>query len=280
MIKQRSKQWYEARKGRVTGSAVGAILGMNPWQSREEVLRRMVREYHGQPPEFAGNSATEWGTICEKQAVASYEIDSGNKVDEAGFYLHGDWLGASPDGFVGDKGLVEIKCPYGLRNDDSPSFKSIDEQPHYYAQIQVQLLVTGREWCDFYQWTPYGESCERVNIDPAWFDEYFIELEVFYESYLEARKDENAWRYIDGGQAVRKYRMAQAAMEVAKAELDEAKQELIDLVGDEGGQIGDVKITKVEKKGSISYARAIKDLAPDADLESYRGKPSEYWKVS
>jgi len=61
-MEQRSNEWFAARKGRITGSAVGAILGLNPWAGRNDVMRRMVREYHNQPSEFTGNSATQWGS--------------------------------------------------------------------------------------------------------------------------------------------------------------------------------------------------------------------------
>ena len=52
---QRTPAWYAARKGRVTGSSVGSILGLNPWATSDDVMRRMVREYHGAESEFKGN---------------------------------------------------------------------------------------------------------------------------------------------------------------------------------------------------------------------------------
>ena len=108
-MEQRSAEWFKVRKGRVTGSMVGAILGFNPWMSREEAMRTMVREYHGAPREFEGNVATQWGTANEDGARAEYEMITGNTVEKCGFYEHDDWLGASPDGLIGEFGLVEIK---------------------------------------------------------------------------------------------------------------------------------------------------------------------------
>ena len=277
-MEQRTTEWYTARKGRITGSAVGAILGLSKFATPDDVMRRMVREYHNQPSEFTGNIATEYGTLNEPNALADYEIETGNSVVEVGFIQVNEWLGASPDGLVGDKGLIEIKCPYGLRH--GGEFKSIDDQQHYYAQIQIQLLCTEREWCDFYQWSAYGSKLERVNFNPAWIEENIPKLKAFYEKYLIEREEEKAWRYIDGGELVHNYKLAVARMEVAKQELDDAKDALFDAVGDDGGQIGDLKITKVERKGSISYAKAIKDLAPGADLSQYEGKPTSYWKIS
>lgn len=280
MIEQRTQAWFEQRKGRVTGSAVGAILGLSPFAKPDDVMRRMVREFHGYDSEFKGNPATDYGTNNEPNALIDYTMEHGNVVQDCGFYQHNEWLGASPDGLIGNDGLIEIKCPFGLRNDSDPQFKSINDQMHYFAQIQIQLYVTGRQWCDFYQWNSYSSSCERVNYDPQWIEEFLPELETFYAQYLELRKEENAWRFLDGGDLEREYRRAMMALEVAKSDVEDAKQKLIDATNGIGGQIGTLKITKVSKKGSVSYAKAIKDIAPDADLELYRGKDSEYWKIS
>ena len=279
-MEQRSNEWYEARKGRVTGSAVGAILGLSSFATTDDVMRRMVREYYNQEPDFKGNVATDYGTFNEPNALEDYQLESGNDVEECGFYTHADWLGASPDGLIGDKGLIEIKCPYGKRNDQPPVFLPIDEQPHYYAQIQIQLYCTGREWCDFYQWSAYGSNLERVNYNPQWIEMFLPQLELFYQDYIESIKPENAWRYLDGGELVKTYKESLAALDVAKSDVEDAKQALIDATDGRGGQIGSLKITKVEKTGSISYAKALKDIAPEADLELYRGKGSEYWKIS
>lgn len=278
-MEQRSKEWFAARANRITGSAIGAILGLSPFATTADVMRRMVRDYHGQPSEFVGNIATEHGTLNEPNALADYRMQH-NEVDECGFFVHPDfeWLGASPDGLISADGLLEIKCPYGMRH-SAEGFKSIDDQKHYYAQIQYQLFCTGRTWCDFYQWSPYGDLLQRVNLDVEFIELTLPALKAFYSEYLEERKPENAWKYIDGGKLVQRYKMAKAALEVAENELEEAKMALIEATNGKGGKIGDVSITIISKQGSIAYAKAVKDLLPDADLESYRGKESTYWMV-
>lgn len=278
-MEQHSPEWFLARKNRITGSAVGSILGLSPWQKPHEVMRRMVREYLDQPSEFSGNPATEYGTLNEPNALADYQMETGQLVDPVGFILHDDWLGASPDGLIGEDGLIEIKCPFGLRNAPTPQFKTAKEQEHYYAQMQIQMLCTGRKWCDFYQWSAYGSKLEHVELDPIWIEDNVPRLRAFYEHYLQEREPENNWKYIDGGELVHTYKSKLAAFEVAKVELEEAKDALILASNGESCQFGDVKVTLCERKGSVSYAKAIKELAPDADLEKYRGKDSEYWRV-
>ena len=280
-MEQRSKEWYAVREGRITGSAIGAILGLSQFATADDVMRRMVRQHNGQPEDFTGNAATEYGTQNEPNALADYQFETGNDVAECGFFIHPDfnWLGASPDGLISDDGLIEIKCPYGKRHDVEPDFLSAAEQTGYYAQMQFQLFATGRMWCDFYQWSAYGSKLERVNFDPEFIEYALPKLKAFYELYLQEREPENAWRYIDGGELVQKYKMAKAALEVAQSELDEARQALIDATGGKGGKVGDLNITLAKRQGSIAYAKAVKDLLPDADLEAYRGKETEYWVI-
>lgn len=279
-MEQRTNEWFAARKGRITGSVVGAILGLAPYMSRDDVMRQMVREYHNQEREFKGNAATQWGVAMEETAKADFEITCGHYVEDAPFVQWDeDWLGASPDGYVGDNELIEIKCPYGLRNQSPTIFKSINDQPHYYAQIQIQLLVTNRVGCYFFQWSPHGSQSEYVPFDPQWIEENLPKLREFYAEYLNER-EHNAWKYISGGEVAKRYQLAKAALDVAKAEMEEAKEALIAATNNEGGKIGDLTITRVQKKGAVSYQKALKELAPNADLEVYRGKDSEYWRIS
>lgn len=284
---QRSEDWHKQRAGRVTGSVVGAILGIAPYMTREDVLRSMVRAYHGAEREFKGNVATEWGTTNEAGAVMDYELETGNAVQEAYFVPFDDWLGASPDGYIGDDGLLEVKCPYGIRVQQEPQFKSIWDQPHYYAQIQIQLYCCGRSSCDFWQWTPHGTKLERVDYDPEWINNTLPALRQFHAEYLSELDNpehleplrvqintQEAKRLLD------EYDDLKEAIDNAKDRQKEVQARLIELSGEKDADIWGRKLTKVQKQGSISYAKAIKDIAPDADLEPYRGKETEYWKLS
>jgi len=87
-VEQRSEEWFAARRGRITGSAVGAILGLSPFMKPDDVLRRMVREKFDAPSEFIGNVATDWGTANEPNAIGQYELETGIRVMPAGFYTH------------------------------------------------------------------------------------------------------------------------------------------------------------------------------------------------
>ena len=104
MIKQGTDAWHKQRVGMITGSRAGAILGLSPFQTRDDVMRQMVREYHGAPSEFEGNVATEYGKANEGAAIFELEMEHDLSVEETGFHVHPGypWLGASPDGLIGE----------------------------------------------------------------------------------------------------------------------------------------------------------------------------------
>lgn len=284
-MEQQTPEWFKARKGRITGSMVGAILECAPHMTKAEALRTMVRSYHNAPSEFTGNIATEWGNANEDGARWEYGLETGNKVDPAFFDTKEDWLGASPDGYIGDDGLVEIKCPFGIRKDLDPKFKTLAEQPHYYAQIQVQLYVTGRKWCDFWQWTPHGTSLERVEIDHEWLDENLPVLRQFYAFYLSEldnpdhleplRKEINT-------DAIKKmldeYDQLGEAIANAQDRQKEVKAAIVDATGGSNALMWGRKVTKVERKGKVQYSK-VPELK-GVDLEPYRGKGSVSWKIT
>ena len=254
MIIQRSPEWFAARIGRVTGSAVGAILGLNPYTSADDVLRRMVRDYHKAPSEFGGNVATEYGQFHEAGAAFEYTI--------------------------------EIKCPYGKRDENPPIFKSIDEQPHYYAQIQIEMHCAGRWWCDFYQWSTHGTRRETVYHNFEWLKEHLPLLKAFHERYLSEldNKDhlEPRRKELYGPKAaalLEQYDDLTDAIERATERRKEVLAELIKAAGERNACINGRNLTLVERVGAVSYANVVKEHCKGVDLEPYRGKSSTYWML-
>ena len=285
-MEQRSPEWFAARKSRITGSMVGAILGLDPNCTRSEAMRRMVRAHQGLPSEFVGNIATQWGKSHEQEAKEAFQYSKGIDVLDATFVVDParPWLGASPDGYIWDDAVFECKCPFGLRDHAKPvPFKTVEEQPHYHAQMQIQMLVTGRKRCLFWQWTPYDESLTVVDFDQTWVDANLPKLEAFYQEFLDQcddAVDERTRAEIDTPavrQKLAEYDDLAKLIEDAEARRKVILTELVVLSGGKDATICGRKLTKVEKAGSISYAAAIKELAPNADLEKWRGKPSSYW---
>lgn len=154
-VEQGSDEWRLARLGHVSASSISAVMAKGAGKTRQSYLEKIVAERLTQEiGEGYSNASMEWGTQTEPQARMAYEVSRGTFVTKTGFHKHPtiEWLGVSPDGLVGDDGLVEIKCPNStthlsyIRENKCPS--------EYYKQIQCQLWVTGRQWCDFVSFDP------------------------------------------------------------------------------------------------------------------------------
>jgi exodeoxyribonuclease (lambda-induced) len=286
-MKQGTAEWFAARKGRVTGSVAGAILGLNPYMTPHDVMRRMVRDYHGAESEFKGNIATEYGSFHEAGAAIEYTMETGNQVTECGFYVHPDydWLGASPDGLINKSGIIEIKCPYGKRN--GGEFKTIEEQPHYYAQIQVELFCAEKDLCSFYQWSAHGTNLERIMRSDLWFDENLPTLKAFYDEYLieidnpdhlEPKRKET--ESIPAMHLLEEYDDLSDAIEVATARKKQVLEDIVALAKGVDSTVCGRKLTQVERVGAVAYAKVVKDHLAKLDLEPYRGKSSSFWKLT
>lgn len=267
------------RTGRITGSRVAAILGLSPYATRADVLREMVRQAHGLEPDFQGNVATRWGEAHESDAIALYESEHSVMTHGGGeLVIHQDYdfLAVTPDSLVDRDGMIEVKCPY--RGD----YTTIPD--YYVPQVQLQMAVTVRKWCDFVIWR-YGQiTVQRIAADPDWLPSVLPTLYDFMADYREAVKEPGAhlepleredddWR-----SAAEAYRAAMAAAEAAKTASDAAKERLIELAP-AGAKGCGVTLSKATRKGSVKYADALKALAPDADLTPYMGAETTYYTV-
>jgi len=292
MIEQRSEEWFKQRVGRITGSRVGGILGLCPFNKPEDIMRAMVREYHGAESEFTGNIATRYGVDNEDAAIFALENELSIEVTETGFHKLGDWLGASPDGEVGDSEVIEVKCPYGKRGaTSSDDFKKLSEQPNYYAQMQIEMLCTNTEACHFYQWAENASSYVLVGYNHDWVEENLPKLKDFHESYKNIIEDESlSAPYLQSKEVDKSYDadwvkletdylLAVSDLEKAKQKVDSIKENLLLLSNGRKCVSTSLTVFKTERKGSISYAKAIKELNINADFEKYRGKSSESWTI-
>ena len=174
-MEQRSPEWYEARRGIVTASAVNRLVTpktikvANNDDSRGLATVLASERITGTVEESWINRDMERGILAEPYARAVY-VQHHAPVEEIGFMVrdYGTFrLGYSPDGLVGDDGLIEIKAP---RPKNHVACVVAGEVPaEYMAQLQTGLLVSGREWCDF---IPYVGGLplwrKRVTPDPKW----------------------------------------------------------------------------------------------------------------
>jgi putative phage-type endonuclease len=288
---QRSPEWHQARRGRLTGSMVGAVLGLSPNLTREGALRRMVRDYHGAEPEFAGNVATEYGINHESLALVDFRMQTGLEVKACGFFsadLDGIPIGASPDGIVDNQpALVEIKCPFGLCNDKQPTFKLALDQPHYLAQMKMQMLLTGAERTYFVQWNTHAMDITIVPFDRDWWPSVRDQLAAFWADYqaalLEPKPHLEALRKVIDTPEARKllaeYDECLEQIERATERKREIMERFEGMTDGRNSIIAGRLMTKTSKAGSIAYAAIVKEWAESLDVEPYRGKPVQYWTL-
>lgn len=283
MEKQLTPEWFEKRKGKITGSSVGAILGLSPYQKPEDVMRRMVRDFHGAENEVKDNIVFQYGRLNEKFALADFEDETFLSVKETGFNVSEqyEWLGASPDGLVGDDAIIEIKCPFSKR--ESSDFKSIKEMPHYYAQVQIELFCTNRKKAYFFQWSKVGNKLETINIDNDWLDENIPLLEEFYQDYLIELMNpchlEPLVKEMTDDDLINEYNAAVEADRVAKERLASVKKRIFEKANGEKTRISDRLVYPVMRQGAVNYQKIVTEHMPDFDVELYRSKPTQYMVI-
>lgn len=166
MIIQGTPEWFAARAGKVTASRVADVIAKTKSgysTSRANYAAELLCErLTGVCAPGFTNDAMRWGTEQEPFARDAYEAHLGVSVYEVGFIDHPEvaMSGASPDGYVGDDGLVEIKCPLTATHLDTLLGGAVPGK--YLTQIQWQLACTGRAWCDFVSFDPRLPEAMRV----------------------------------------------------------------------------------------------------------------------
>lgn len=202
-----SPLWYSVRRYRITASYFGSIFHRKPTTPPEALVLQIIQGKQFTSP------ATEWGRQKEALALKMYvqfQIEnshaglyccrSGLVISE--MYPH---LGASPDAVVHDPstevqfGVAEVKCPYSVRSvtpqeaaKSSTFFCFLDEGKlklkrthNYFCQVQGQMALTEREWCDFIVYTEKGISVERIKFDADfWSNDLLPKLNSFFDNCL------------------------------------------------------------------------------------------------
>lgn len=156
---QESQEWMLARVGAFTASRASDLMAKTrsgPSASRGNLLTLLaVERLTGQPVETYSNGAMQRGIELEGEARDAYSFETGYPVEEVGYIAHPDIerCGCSPDGLVGDDGLVELKCPASMAK-HLEALRTGSHAQEYAWQLQHQLMVTGRKWVDAASYDP------------------------------------------------------------------------------------------------------------------------------
>jgi hypothetical protein len=195
---QGSTEWLQCRLGIPTASCFDRILtpGGKPSASQESYLCELLAEFiMGKPLERPVMPWMEEGTRLEPDARAFYEFQNDVVIRTVGFITNDEGtFGASPDGLVGDTGLVELKCP---KPETHVRYLVYNEAPKdYRVQIMGQMLVAKREWVDTCSYHPLMPSAiVRAERDDVYIKLLEDELGRFVDK-LQAAKEKLAARGI------------------------------------------------------------------------------------
>lgn len=188
-MEQGSIEWLAARAGSLGASQVADAIARTKtgWgASRANVMATLITErLTGKPADTYTNASMAWGTQTEPDARAAYEFMRDVDVELIGIVKHPTIAGthASPDGLVGDKGLIEIKCPNSSTHIETLLTGAIPGK--YMTQMLWQMCVTGRDWCDHISFDPRLPTSMQLWIKRVERDDKAIsELEEQVQEFL------------------------------------------------------------------------------------------------
>lgn len=196
---QRDADWYAARIGKATASRFKDAIATkkqtekqkkdnlpgDPMQAQLDYMTELVVErLTGQRVQKFVTAAMQWGDH-EPEARAAYERATGTSVEETGFIAHDTLLaGCSPDGLVDWDGLIEIKCPWNTANHIETLLNGMPAE--HTAQVQGQMWITGRQWCDFISYDPRMPvelqlHVQRIQRDPSFIADLEARITIFLQ---------------------------------------------------------------------------------------------------
>lgn len=186
---QGTQEWLSERAGHATASRASDVLARI--KTGEAAVRRGYRiqlvteRLTGNPITGYTNAAMAWGVATEPLAREAYEAETGVMVEQAGFIKHPTvpWCGMSPDGLIEAKGLLECKCPESHTHlEYIEAGKAPDK---YIPQMQFQMWVSDRQWCDFVSFDPrFPENLQLFIVRVPRDDKYIATLETEVKDFL------------------------------------------------------------------------------------------------
>jgi hypothetical protein len=188
--KQGTPEWTALRIGIPTASEFDRILTpktRKPSSQADGYMHQKLAEWSlGEPTDAAASQYMTRGSELEAEGRAWYEFEYGVRVDQVGFITNdAGTIGASPDGLIGDEGLIEIKCLAAVNHVAA----LLGDADDYVLQVQGQLWISGRKWCDRCYYHPTIKPfVERVECDEECIGQLAAAVEAFNVRLDEAKK--------------------------------------------------------------------------------------------
>jgi predicted phage-related endonuclease len=212
---QGSEGWRLARLGKVTASRIADLAARTKTgygASRANYMAELIVErLTGVPVDGYQNEAMRWGLEQEPAARLAYEFIYDQTIEQVGFVPHPliSDCGCSPDGLVGNLGLIEIKAPNTATHIDTLLTEQIPDK--YLKQMQLQMACTGRHWSDFVSYDPRMPPSmqlwvQRIERDPRLISDLESEIRQFIRE-LEQRINRLSQRYARAAMVTRNVRL-------------------------------------------------------------------------
>ncbi len=183
---QGSDEWYRARLGMITASEFHSVL--NKKTGRGTYMMKLAAERLTlMSQDTYSNANMEWGKEHEEEARECYELIMSAEIRQVGFVKHSDWVGASPDGLIGEDGLIEIKCPNSTTHITNIIKNKMPTT--YIPQVQGLLWVTERKWCDFVSYDPRVMCNPLFNVRINRDEDYISNLQAETKKFIKELKE-------------------------------------------------------------------------------------------
>ena len=147
-FEQNSHEWYAIKLGKLTASNIATLTGES--QTRKTLIYEKASSIiTGIIPKQIYSEPLIRGRELESNAKDMYEFINDVEVKQVGFVELNKFVGASPDGLIGDIGLVEFKCPKPSKFMQQIIEGKTSIEKLYIYQMQMQIYVCGKQWCDY-----------------------------------------------------------------------------------------------------------------------------------
>lgn len=202
-------EWFNQRKGRITCSRMHSVFTKSETLKKNKAVNTesLVTEILGYKEKNSNIPALKYGRFMEPVARRKYKCillqrkHQDLKVVETGLYIDTkrSYLGSSPDGIIEcsccGSGVLEIKCPLSIAH-TIPSHENLtylvkegsnitlQRNHNYYTQIQGQMAICNKQWCDFFIFTKHGHHLERILFQKDYWEKIVSNLENFFLKYV------------------------------------------------------------------------------------------------
>lgn len=276
---QGSEEWKKLRRSHITATDLPVLMGLSPWSTPYQLWQEKL----GLKAPKEVNQAMQRGLDLESTARDIFVEKRGISVSPKVVFhgIHNQFM-ASLDGISGDgKIIVEIKCPGKSAHDIALSGK-IPE--HYYPQLQWQIACADTNKAFYLSYDGQTSTIIEVPRNDEYIVKLYKEAHGFYEcmtSFEPPALCQRDYREETSPEAVHligELREAEDSIKALETRKEEIRKTLIRIADGQNMSIGNAKLSKNYRRGSVEYAKIPALIG--VDLDQYRKTTTEYWRIN